>query len=266
MGARSRNSSRQAINSKNGWGSSVLLFMFLLIPLLLSVSSPASGQSDPYGPPPPDAADLALPDPASDGEKPLPNMSTAVSKLYTTWQSDEHLHELPDGLSIPEVVGDRVMVMLIMLNEASAQQTIASLPELGAEVIAHHAIWIDARVPVPALEQVAALPGISLVREPVELFPVDPIPSDGGIGSNLLDSMRLAPTSTLARTQGVNASGASAWHSAGWTGRGVKVAVMDVGFYGYRDAQAHRVVSDFGTEPSQLPFGYFSEFADDPFA
>ncbi len=36
-------------------------------------------------------------------------------------------------------------------------------------------------------------------------------------------------------SQGVSSIGADAWHTAGYDGRGVTIAVIDIGFYGYRD-------------------------------
>ena len=43
---------------------------------------------------------------------------------------------------------------------------------------------------------------------------------------------------TAVAGQGVGAAGASAWHAAGLTGAGVKVAIIDAGFTGYAAAQA----------------------------
>src|SRR5688572_31310198 len=54
-----------------------------------------------------------------------------------------------DGI---EIDGDRVLVMMIMLDEQAAENAIEALPAYGAELSAHYKKWVDAWVPIGALE------------------------------------------------------------------------------------------------------------------
>src|SRR6185295_16204940 len=64
------------------------------------------------------------------------------------------------------------------------------------------------------LEALAADPAVAYVREPAR------------------------PSPEAVTGEGVAASGASVWQTAGFTGQGVKVGVIDTGFTGYQARQA----------------------------
>ena len=68
---------------------------------------------------------------------------------------------------------------------------------------------VQALVPVDLLDDVASLPGVARVRHPVRAVPKGEM------------------------TEGVEVMGVEAWHAAGLDGRGVRVAILDVGFYGH---------------------------------
>jgi hypothetical protein len=68
---------------------------------------------------------------------------------------------------------------------------------------------VKAAVPVPRLEQLAELPAASRVRLPIK-----------------------ARHKNTVKTEGLEATAADTWHSAGFTGTGVKLAVVDAGFIG----------------------------------
>ncbi len=88
-----------------------------------------------------------------------------------------------------------------------------------------------ARVPVSALESLAAASEVSVVRRPQ------------------------APTLFQTTSQGLNVIGGPTWHQAGHKGAGVKVAVLDVGFEGYE--------SLMGTELPQIPDAQIVSFSGD---
>jgi hypothetical protein len=118
-----------------------------------------------------------MPDLDSTAVETLPNMSSSLSQLYTDWLAGKPVDQTAETFGL-EVEDDRVFVTLIMVDEPSAQEAISALPELGAEVTSSFEAWIDAWVPISELEKVAALPGISLVREVVKVLPIDPVPED----------------------------------------------------------------------------------------
>ena len=88
-----------------------------------------------------------------------------------------------------------------------------------------------ARVPVASLEGLASADAVRMVRRP------------------------RAPVAFQTTSEGVSGSGAPAWHAAGRTGAGVKVAILDVGFSGYWYLM--------GTELPQIPEANIRSFSGD---
>jgi hypothetical protein len=157
-----------------------------------------------------------------------PNLSSDLYDLYVAHQSGQPAANTSNDLpAAPQVEGERVKVMLIMQDEASAEAALQALPGMNGEVTAHYQRWIDAWLPIDQLDNAARLSGISLVRTPITPNPVDPelepAEMDVQAGSNL--------------SQGVAASNANAWHAAGFDGDLVRIAVLD-SFENYTAAQA----------------------------
>ncbi|MHB8159422.1 MAG: S8 family serine peptidase [Thermoleophilia bacterium] len=93
----------------------------------------------------------------------------------------------------------------VVARQANAAAAIAA----GAIIETTHDGLIQAEVPVENLQQLAADPSISYIREPKK------------------------PTAFMTTSEGVADIGADTWQSAGNNGAGVKVAVLDPGFSGY---------------------------------
>jgi uncharacterized repeat protein (TIGR01451 family) len=157
----------------------------------------------------------------------LPGLNSTLQALHSDWQTAPDQARSRARKQGMQLDGERVTVMLIMHNEAAAAAAVDSIPTLGGEVTAHYKIWLDAIVPIAALEQLAQLPGVSLVQEPIRVQPLREAQES---------TASYAPTG-LFQTQGVAASNADTWHAFGVLGRGVKVAVMDQ-FQGYTTAQS----------------------------
>ncbi|MGE3271932.1 MAG: S8 family serine peptidase [Chloroflexota bacterium] len=83
----------------------------------------------------------------------------------------------------------------------------------GGQIEAEYKSLIQALLPPTAIEQVAGDPAVRYVRAPARQ-------QQDAVGG-----------------EGVGASGASTWHTAGITGQGVKVGIVDFGFTGYQDRQ-----------------------------
>jgi subtilisin family serine protease len=103
-----------------------------------------------------------------------------------------------------------VRVELLAQRPARAK---AAIVRQGGRVETAYGRVIEARVPARALAALARSRAVRVVREPVR-----PVPD-------------------AVRGQGVASTGAALWHKAGVRGDGVKVAVVDVGFDGYRRSQ-----------------------------
>lgn len=119
------------------------------------------------------------------------------------------------GASLAEAanrpVGDVTVRVDYSGSESGARQTVA---RAGGQVLAAGGNTFKVELPAAALRGLARAPGIVSVRE---LIPPDPL---------------------SVKSQGVASTGASAWHSLGLTGVGVKVAVVDFGFSGRPEAVA----------------------------
>lgn len=111
---------------------------------------------------------------------------------------------------------DRVQVVAVMAQEVISDVK-AAVETLGGEYQLHYEGLLQALIPIDALESLAERPDVQLVREP--LRPV------------LLELPQVGSKTT----EGVAASNASAWHTAGYTGSGVRVGVIDGGFTDYAD-------------------------------
>lgn len=103
--------------------------------------------------------------------------------------------------------GDDVVVVALLEDDADPEAIERSVSAMGAVVIRSGTGSIKARVPVDRLDKIALCDGIRNVRP---LLPPQ--------------------TYNTTATEGVDCTLAHAWHSAGFTGQGVKVAVVDVEF------------------------------------
>jgi len=109
---------------------------------------------------------------------------------------------------------DRVQVVIITTQDAISDLKEA-VEALGGEYQSHYEALLQALVPIDALELLAERADVRVVREPRRPILLAPMQ----VGSKT--------------TEGVAASNASAWHTAGYDGTGVRVAVIDGGFTGY---------------------------------
>ena len=87
--------------------------------------------------------------------------------------------------------------------------------------------YVEAYAPISLLVRASEQPGVVSARAIVPPQPADDAPLS-------LDSKN-APSKGNVVSQGVALHGASAWHTAGYTGAGVRVGIIDGGFAGFRD-------------------------------
>lgn len=120
----------------------------------------------------------------------------------------------------------RVQVTLVLDSPASAPAVMAEAKQLGIIVEGTYDEFVEIAIPLPLIEQFARS------KNPGEVFhrlrevnhvikiraPITPQIDTSGLFS-----------------EGVGATGADAWHKAGFTGKGVKIGVLDLGFDGYKD-------------------------------
>lgn len=108
------------------------------------------------------------------GSGDIPALTLSLNQLFVTWQSDPEAaieQAMADGLQIE---GDRVKIMLIMLNEDTAEDAVDVISELGGEVTDRYQTWVDAWVSIETLDVVTNLSGLSQVREPIDIVHLGP--------------------------------------------------------------------------------------------
>ncbi len=106
------------------------------------------------------------------------------------------------------------MRVIVEAREGQADAAAAAVQTVGGVVEARYELLVQARVAPTLLQMLAADPSVRWLRAPDR---VEPMAVSG---------------------EGVSASAASVWHSAGLRGAGSKVAIIDLGFAGYTDRQA----------------------------
>jgi subtilisin family serine protease len=103
-------------------------------------------------------------------------------------------------------------VRVVVVAAASVSQATTAVSSVGGRVEATYADLVKAYVPVRMLGELAADPSVQYVRPPATAVPA------------VVD-------------QGVAETNAASWQADGFTGTGVKVGVIDLGFIGYPAAQ-----------------------------
>jgi len=139
-------------------------------------------------------------------------MSSYLQKLEKEYKDRAGAQRLvAQGMNITSPSPDKVMVYL--MSEPGTGVDEDALYNLGAQIIKQSDNVIKAKVPLDMLTAVAdSVKGVSFMKTPDKLIPV-------------------AFTS-----EGVDLTGADTYHNAGYTGSGIKVAVIDVGFAGLSSA------------------------------
>jgi hypothetical protein len=113
------------------------------------------------------------------------------------------------GDSGVQVQGTNVIVVVQCASNANPAGVAFLIATQKGNVIRTGEAHVKAVVPILALDQIANLPGVSFVRTPI----------------------RPREKNTVI-TEGRAATLASAWNTAGFTGQGVKIAIVDVDFLG----------------------------------
>jgi hypothetical protein len=105
--------------------------------------------------------------------------------------------------------GRQVQVVLEGTADSPAD-LLSAAQSMGLTVQASYRNWLRVLAPVTALQAIAKLPTVRQVRLPYQPQPMG-----------------------VTTSQGVALTGANVWHTKGYIGSGVKVAVIDLGFQNY---------------------------------
>ena len=116
----------------------------------------------------------------------------------------------------------RVQIEILTTPEA-VPGLIEAIEAAGGEYQGHYKDLVQALAPIDSVEALAARSDVLLIREPQRAASDDTAAPSG-------------PEAPAAVTsEGVAVSNAPAWHSAGFDGTGVRVAIFDSGFKDYTD-------------------------------
>jgi subtilisin family serine protease len=150
------------------------------------------------------------------GDHALPHLDSALNHLAAGWSVNPAEAREEAGRRGLELRAGRVHVSVVMQDVPAAEKARGRIPGLGGEVTAHYGRVLDAWIPIGRLAALERLPRVSLVHQPVPPMSLDQA-----------EVARISEKAGTYLTQGVSASNASSWHSAGLTGAGVSVAVID---------------------------------------
>lgn len=147
----------------------------------------------------------------------LAAVAAAASGAGTLGRARESMHSAAHPAKVAKLdsrLADRhagiVRVEILAARPTAAR---AAVVRAGGRVEATYGRLLEARVSATALTALARSRGVRFVREPAR------------------------PVADSLRGQGVASTGAALWHKAGARGEGVKVAIVDLGFDGYRQSQ-----------------------------
>ncbi len=178
-----------------------------------------------------ETTDLALPEESAPG---IVGLSSDLSGLYTTWSVAPSQATAQGQVQGLEFQGNQVRVMVVMLDDASAQAAEANIASLGGVVIVRYRQWIDAWLPISALEQAAAIPNVSIIRSPVQVYPIpETTPLGDTTAQSSLPPVALATAGTMSSNApadtGVTATAQSATIDSITRDRCVLTTVFTVG-------------------------------------
>jgi hypothetical protein len=148
-----------------------------------------------------------------------PGLDSALSQLLDAYEAEGlNAAQALGDQSTMVVEGDQVQVVVVGGSDANMEAIRAAITAAGGELQSSYENFQQAMVSVGALESLASRADVKLVRGPHR-----PIMLEPEVGAQT--------------TEGVNASGANTWHSLPRRGEGIKVAIIDGGFYGYAALQ-----------------------------
>ncbi len=136
-------------------------------------------------------------------------MDSELAALTAAWSASSGDAMALDQSAGLRFSGDRVQVKITTQPE-SVQSVTEAVVAAGGEVTgsANGDTWLQAWIPTGALDAIAAQDDVFYISRPAEPM-------------------------LMATTEGLAVINGPAWHSAGFRGAGVKVAIIDGGFQGY---------------------------------
>ncbi|MGD9009041.1 MAG: S8 family serine peptidase, partial [Desulfobacteraceae bacterium] len=148
-----------------------------------------------------------------------PKLGSSLNQLLGAYQRNGTMEAQAFAIRHQMVVRDDQVQVTIITADNKIDQVRDAVEAAGGDYELHYRNRLQAMVPVGVLKVLSNRSDIHVVREPRRAFLDDP--------------MQFASRAGDQTTEGVSASNANAWHTAGYDGTGTRVAVIDGGFSGY---------------------------------
>ncbi len=131
--------------------------------------------------------------------------------------------------------GQRVHIEVLAADGGEAARLRPIIEGMGGQFLIGYGRRMEFNFPLLALDELERVGGNFVVVQPQE--------GRGALGPKL--------------TEGVSVTGAASWHARGITGKGVRIGIIDTGFFGYPNADTTCVkgASNFNPPPSTLQSG-----------
>ena len=213
-------------NPKSIAALALIALASLIMTLTLLADAPsASAQAQPPAtstPAPQTDPIIPLPD---SKKPPLGNLDSMLSQLV---ESVEQGISNANDAAASAPVSDGESVAVTFYTQGDATSLADFLSANGGDPRNVGEGYVEAYVPVSLLVTASEQPGVIRVDAIVPPQPADATQ----LSLDSLDTQNAPASRGNVTSQGVAAHGADAWHTAGYTGRGVKVGVIDLGFSG----------------------------------
>lgn len=153
------------------------------------------------------------------------------SKVAPWLLGDLPIAALLDPSALPSVGSEPLLVAILpSKSDGGLEIDVGTIAAAGGEVLRQTPDLVIARVPLRALAAIAEAPSVGFIRPPFR--------------------------PQLSKTAAVKAVGATAWHSLGFRGQGVKVGLIDVEFGNYNQVFFQIGLTGYKTwAPSGSTFG-----------
>lgn len=158
------------------------------------------------------------------------------------------------GLLTPD--GESLRVTLVLDTEDSTS-LVGQLEAVGVDVVSAFQDRVNISVAIALIEQALAADDVKGVFQ--QLTELDHVIAVRLPGQRSSDEVDLRPAldrqGQAIESEGVGVINADAWHDAGFTGAGIRIGVLDLGFSGYEDLLG----SELPASVEMATFGWYDE-------
>ncbi len=199
-----------------GWFLFFSLLSLTIFAVPAAAQPPPPGSNNPIATPPPDPRTGPTNLAAAAQTAKNPKLDSALTGLVAAAKvSSTAAKELAESQSLR--LSDNRVHIQIVTSPAGLAQVTKAVAEAGGQVTGtgFSDTLVQGWLPIAAVERVAAQDDVYYIRRPPQVYSLENL----YVGNSTTEALAAINT--------------PAWHTAGYTGAGVKVAIIDAGFVGY---------------------------------